>query len=202
MGSLTIPSNNGLITATIKPREETYYLVTESHLSEIKSNGRLGSLFVFLASIIWGAYFTTIVSLKTGINLNLETISVLKTMSIIFLCFGIVFSLLIILFLVIVGRSLKKIISADEVNLEPIQNPDDLYILEAKYGANDKYIELSEEFNKMIKDDKLVYVGRYNDLKGDPIQDVEKCLTIRYSHKGRTYTKTIDKENTPIKLPE
>jgi hypothetical protein len=218
MTDLKISSNDGLITATIKSREETYYLVTDSHLSEVKNNGGVSGLFIFLASIIWGAFFSVLISLKSGINMTTETVSILKTMQWIFLAFGIVFILLILYYLFLVNKSLKKIKSTGGVTLEPIidseietippeetkvtSSENDLLILEALYGAKGTFLDLTPDLNKMIVDNQLKYSGTYNHINHDPLKNVPKTLTIKYRYKGKIYSKFYDKENIPINLPE
>lgn len=63
-----------LIKATIKPKEETYYLVTGDSLDSIQEKSMLSNLFVSLASLGWGAYFSTVISISSsGVSKELET---------------------------------------------------------------------------------------------------------------------------------
>jgi len=218
MTDLKIASNDGLITATIKSREETYYLVTDGHLSELKNNGGVSGLFIFLASIIWGAFFSVTISIKASVNMPADTISVLKTMQWIFFAFGIIFIIIIFYYLFLVDRSLKKIKSTGGVTLEPVIDTNDgsikgeednsektengLVILEALYGANGTFIDLAPELNRLVVNNHLSYMGIYNRLNHDPLKNVQKTLTIKYRYNGQNYMKTYAKENIPIDLPE
>lgn len=102
MPEFKITTNGGLIEATIKPKQETYYLVTEDNLNSLKEKSLLSDLFILLASLAWGAYFSVVITIKANVlNLDpnkpsnelLEPLSTLKT---VFLVAGIIFTLLAI----------------------------------------------------------------------------------------------------------
>lgn len=200
MTDLKITSASGLISATIKTREETYYLVTDSNLKEIKGKNSFSSIFVFLDSILWGAFFSNLITLNAGVDLKPETITVLNTTLWVFLGFGIVFLLLVGYFMFASFKSIKDIKSTGEVILESLEN-EKLTIIKAQYGANGVFIDLASELNKLIKDNKLVYNGKYNDIIKDPIENVGKTLTLTYKFKGQEMIRTFEKEDTQIELP-
>jgi len=65
MSDLQLSTHGGLVETTIRAKQETYYLVTSDNLSSIKSKSLLSDLFVFLASIAWGTYFSIITTIKS-----------------------------------------------------------------------------------------------------------------------------------------
>lgn len=98
MADLNITSADGLIEATIKTKQETYYLVTEDNLNSLKHKSLLSDLFVLLASLGWGAYFSVVITIKSNLaNLDPEKpsnelLQPLGTLETVFLCSGILFT--------------------------------------------------------------------------------------------------------------
>jgi len=74
-----------------------------------------------------------------------------------------------------------------------------LVLESARYGANDKFLDVTEIIKKKIADGKLE-VTVSNTLKGDPIQGVPKELIISYYYDGTRYTKTVP-EGEMLELP-
>lgn len=58
MDDLNINTADGLIEATIKVKQETYYLVTEDNLNSLKHRSLLNDLFVLLASLLGSIFFS------------------------------------------------------------------------------------------------------------------------------------------------
>lgn len=100
MADLNITSHDGLIEATIKAKQETYYLVTDDNLNSLKHKSLLSDLFVLLASLSWGAYFSVIITIKSNLanfdptKPSNEILQPLETLEIVFLIAGILFTLL------------------------------------------------------------------------------------------------------------
>ena len=98
MADLNINTADGLIEATIKAKQETYYLVTEDNLNSLKHKSLLSDLFILLASLSWGAYFSVLITIKSNIaNLtpekpSNELLQPLITLQNVFLCAGILFT--------------------------------------------------------------------------------------------------------------
>ena len=117
MADLNITTHDGLIEATIKTKQETYYLVTDDNLSSLKQKGILSDLFVLLASLAWGAFFSITITIKSNIanfdpeKPSSEILEPLTTLKHVFLYSGILFSILAV-FMFIVSylqiRELKK----------------------------------------------------------------------------------------------
>jgi hypothetical protein len=124
MADLTISSSNGLVQATVRQRQETYYLVTEDHLSSLKGKSILADLFVFISSLAWGAYFsiiTTIKSIPTPKDTNdpiNKILLPLTTIESVFFWGGIIFSLLTIWMFYQSYDQIQKIKSSGQINLE------------------------------------------------------------------------------------
>jgi len=102
MDDLNIISANGLIEATIKVKQETYYLVTEDNMNSLKAKSLLSDLFILLASLAWGAYVSVIITIEaTFLDLNPEKqsnefLQPLLTLNSVFLVAGILFTTLAI----------------------------------------------------------------------------------------------------------
>ena len=102
MDDLNIISANGLIEATIKVKQETYYLVTEDNMNWLKAKSLLSDLFILLASLAWGAYVSVIITIEaTFLDLNPEKqsnefLQPLLTLNSVFLVAGILFTTLAI----------------------------------------------------------------------------------------------------------
>ena len=124
MADLTISSSNGLVQATVRQRQETYYLVTEDNLSSIKGKSILADLFVFISSLAWGAYFsitTTIKSIPTPKDTNDPVNKILlplTTTENVFLWGGIIFSLLTIWMFYQSYDQIRKIKSSGQIKIE------------------------------------------------------------------------------------
>lgn len=59
-----------------------------------------------------------------------------------------------------------------------------LKILSAKYGANDSYVDITEELNKAVVDNKLAILIS-NEIAGDPIPGIRKVATVHYEYNGK-----------------
>lgn len=59
-----------------------------------------------------------------------------------------------------------------------------LKIVEAKYGKNGNYIDITKELNTRIEGDKLKEVIA-NYIAGDPIKGVNKEAIVKYQYKGK-----------------
>ena len=123
MSDLKLSTHGGLVETTIRAKQETYYLVTSDNLSSIKSKSLLSDLFVFLASLTWGAYFSVITTIKSipkptddndPIN---KTLLPLLTLENIFLVASILFSILTIIMVFVSYSSLTEIKKSGKVDL-------------------------------------------------------------------------------------
>jgi hypothetical protein len=129
MADLIINSPGGLVHATVKQRQETYYLVTEDNISSIKSKSILADIFVFISSLAWGAYFSVITTIKAipvpkdendPVNKILSPLIVIEN---IFLISGILFSLLTMLLFYQSFDQIKKIKTDGKIYLpNTVQN--------------------------------------------------------------------------------
>jgi len=117
MADLNITSHDGLIEATIKQKQETYFLVTEDNLNSLKHKSLFNDLFVLLASLAWGAYFSVLITIKSNTanfdpeKPSSEILQPLETLETVFLCAGILFTgLAIWMFIASFGqiKELKK----------------------------------------------------------------------------------------------
>lgn len=112
MDGITITDAGGLIVAKIIPRTETYYLVTQENLSGIVEKNILTDVFTLIASLLWGAFFSVLISLKASSNLPDAIKQALGIYQSVFLGSALGFSLLAALFLIMTHmriKSLKKL---------------------------------------------------------------------------------------------
>ena len=123
MSDLKLSTHGGLVETTIRAKQETYYLVTSDNLSSIKSKSLLSDLFVFLASLAWGAYFSVITTIKSIPKPTVDSDPVNKillpllTLENIFLIASILFSILTIIMVYVSYSSLTEIKKSGKVDL-------------------------------------------------------------------------------------
>ena len=128
MADLTITSSNGLVHATVKQRQETYYLVTEDNLNSLKGKSILADIFVFISSLAWGAYFSIITTIKsiplpkTSNDPINKILLPLTTIEVVFLWAGIIFTVLTIWMFYQSYDQIKKIKSGGQISIEPKTN--------------------------------------------------------------------------------
>jgi len=85
------------------------------------------------------------------------------------------------------------------------RSKDDLVVLEALYGAQNRFVDIASKINTFIVDNKLhILIGNYLAeelvLHGDPCPNVLKKVTVRYKYKGKVLTKTAN-ETEYLDLP-
>ncbi len=85
---------------------------------------------------------------------------------------------------------------AEPINSAPKGN---LKILNARYGAEGKWVDVTEILNSKIKDGRLSVMAS-NDLAGDPIFQTEKELKIEYLVGDKSYSETVYEDNM-VTLP-
>ena len=109
MPETKITGEETLVESRIVPRIETYYLVTEDNLRSISGKNILTDVLSFIASLLWGAYFSVLIAIGASTKLAEETIRLLMTYQKVFLVSALIFSLLAVLFLVITYAAIAKI---------------------------------------------------------------------------------------------
>jgi len=123
MSDLQLSTHGGLVETTIRAKQETYYLVTSDNLSSIKSKSLLSDLFVFLASLAWGAYFSIITTIKSIPKPTVDNDPVNKillpllTLENVFLVASILFTILTIIMVYVSYSSLTEIKKSGKVDL-------------------------------------------------------------------------------------
>lgn len=98
MSGVNVAGSTGLLTAEIRPRRDTYYLVTSEDLQDIKSKGLLADLFMLLAAAAWGSYFSVVISITASAALLDATRQVLQTYRGVFWWAGWLFTFLAVIF--------------------------------------------------------------------------------------------------------
>jgi len=123
MADINISSQDGLVQATVKQRQETYYLVTEDSLSSIKSKAILADIFLLISSLAWGAYISVILTINS-LPENLSdkdpsylTLVKLETIKNGILVGGIIFTILTICMFIQSFNIVKQIKSGSQVEI-------------------------------------------------------------------------------------
>ena len=98
MPGIIISDPEGLISAEIMARRETYYLVTDDNLRDLRSKSILTDLFTLIASILWGAFISTQITLNASVGLPSSTERVLSTYATVFMWGAILFTVLALVF--------------------------------------------------------------------------------------------------------
>lgn len=75
-----------------------------------------------------------------------------------------------------------------------------LRILKAKYGIQEKNIDITEKLNSLIDDNKLMTVVNNALVDTDPVPGIKKVLNIAYAYRGEEHTKNFN-EGENISLP-
>jgi len=109
MAGIKISDSKGFVEATIIPRKDTYYLVTDENLKNIKGKNVLTDLFVLIASILWGAFFSVKITIEASSNIVVETEKTLLIYQGVFFVTGIIFTILASLFIILAYRGIEGI---------------------------------------------------------------------------------------------
>jgi CAP12/Pycsar effector protein, TIR domain len=95
-------------------------------------------------------------------------------------------------------RGKKAIRSRAKPSSRPAKS-DELVVLEARYGIQDRWIDVTKQLNAAIHDQLHILVT--NEIAGrDPYQDVQKNIIVRYKYKNQELEKTAQ-ETTYLDLP-
>jgi len=108
-----LSNNSGLVTATIKPKQQTYHLVTEETLSSIKEKSTVSDLLMLVTSLLFGAFFSVLITVNASVGLPLETVASLSIYKFVFLGFGILFLIMTIITIVMSNRIIKNVKSSE-----------------------------------------------------------------------------------------
>ena len=101
-----------------------------------------------------------------------------------------VFSLLISIIIILTGYKIYKFIQLRKNKLK---------IVKANYGSDSKKIEITDELNNAVEDDKLKIVLS-NNIAGDPHRGVKKKGEIKYKFNNEIKEKKCN-ESDLIELP-
>lgn len=174
--------NQPLIKAKIKGRTETYYLVSESDLNNIKTNKITGEFFLFFATGLIG-FFSA------------------KSENYFLLILGILSFSAFIYFSYFKKPTIKEIVSSGEAqSVQDVDTEPGLVILEAIYGTPEKHIEVKQKLSELIRDNKLTLDSVKNESFTDPDPGKQKKLTVKYRYNGLEITKVFD-EYEVVQLP-
>lgn len=108
MPDINLSTGEGLIEYKIKAKQETYYLVTENDLGALKNKSVLSDLFIIIASLFWGAYFSIFINIRS-LPSDSGLLPALAIYGKVFLGLSILFSILYLVMLVASYRQLNSI---------------------------------------------------------------------------------------------
>ncbi|GEM_PF-2860622 len=77
--------------------------------------------------------------------------------------------------------------------------PGGLRITKARYGANNKFVDVTKEVQKAIREGKLS-IRASNSIKGDPTPGVVKDLIVEYQYRSRPGSRSV-REGQMLELP-
>ncbi|PWH13339.1 MAG: hypothetical protein DDG59_14385 [Anaerolineae bacterium] len=77
---------------------------------------------------------------------------------------------------------------------------DEPVILSAKYGAKDRWIDVTPLLRAKVKDGKLEVLALNEEFGADPLPGEPKKLDVTYLHRGNTYSKSIS-ETQKLSIP-
>lgn len=207
-------NSDKLIKYEIKGRQVTYYLTTEEDLHNIKSNSILCDISSLLASLCVGGIISVILTNATGINLEPETINVLRVLRYVFTLGAAVCAFFTGYFyyqsFMIINKikgsgAVKSLKSGDREEIMLTETTKAigtegqliLEILNAEYLTPKARLNVTEELKKMIVDNKLHTIAS-NEIKGDPDVGVVKKLSIEYKFNGITLVKEFTEGDNVI----
>ena len=75
-----------------------------------------------------------------------------------------------------------------------------LQILNASYGAQDRFVDVSQLLQSRVQNDRLDFQVTNSSLGGDPNRNASKTLRISYEWAGRTYD-MVAQENQRVSIP-
>ncbi len=108
-----LSNNSGLVTATIKPKQQTYHLVTDETLSAIKEKSTVADLLMLVTSLLFGAFFSVIITVNASVGLPAEALKSLSIYRYVFFGFGILFLIMTIATVIMSNRIIKSVKSSE-----------------------------------------------------------------------------------------
>jgi len=78
---------------------------------------------------------------------------------------------------------------------------DSIEIVKATYGAQDSWIDVTKQVQSKVTHYRLIELGPFNNLAGDPINGVVKKMKIEYKIDGKAGTIEIPENSSEIILP-
>jgi len=111
-----LSGHSNLIKSTIRQRQQVYYLITEETLKAIKEKNITADIMMLITSLLFGAFFSVFIALNTSIDLKQEVVNSLTVYQWMFFGFGIVFSVMTTVAMV-VGNKLIKSITKSETTI-------------------------------------------------------------------------------------
>lgn len=108
--------DSNLLTSSVVPREQTFYLVTEDDLRSIGRKKLMVNIFMILASVTLAAFLSAIIT-KAAAKLPEATLLFIDTYQWFFFGLGVIFTVLAIFFNYQINSIISTLQSAEEVEL-------------------------------------------------------------------------------------
>jgi hypothetical protein len=114
--SNSLSNSEGLITATIKPKTQTYHLVTEETLGAIKEKSTVADILMLITSLLFGAFFSVLIALNASVGLPKETVVSLSIYQWVFFGFGVLFLVMTII-TVVMGHKIIRDVKSPQTTI-------------------------------------------------------------------------------------
>lgn len=180
---LDLESNGGLIKTTLHGMGQDAFVVTEDKVDSFNNYSSDFQIWLALSSIAVGAVLSGLEN-PQGM---LFKIAIILT---------IIFSVFLCLSYKKFNKTRKTLFIKTE---DVIYNNQNLRIINAVYGTDDKFYDVTEKLKSLVIESKLT-VAVKNEIFGDPHFGVKKSLRICYIYDDKSHIRTFE-ENTEFKLP-
>jgi hypothetical protein len=108
-----LSNNSGLVTATIKPKQQTYHLVTDETLSAIKEKSIVADVLMLVTSLLFGAFFSVLITVNASVGLPAETLATLSIYKYVFVGFGFLFLIMTVATIIMSNSIIKSVKSSE-----------------------------------------------------------------------------------------
>lgn len=109
----SLSNNTGLVSSTIRHKQQVFYLVTDESLNSIKEKSLVSDILMLITSLLFGAFFSVFITIEASTKIEESTLNSLNIYKWIFLGFGIIFLIMTVITLFNGQRIIKDIKSSE-----------------------------------------------------------------------------------------
>jgi len=161
--------NDGLITTKVHGMKQNAYVVTEDVIDAFNSYSSDSQIFLAVAPLFLGLLLAELTDvIKEGLNFTI-------------MAWLVGFLLSSFMFY----HSNKRLTKTKNRLFVKIENLISLQIMDAKYGAREKFLDVTKILNNLVIDGKLDVKITNETMGEDPIPKVEKHLKIKYFYNNK-----------------